>query len=59
MASVAVDEPLDVSPDLVSFPVPSVDIVRQNNDGKVRMFADDTDALKLAFTARGANDKPR
>ena len=52
------DEPLDVSPDSVSFLVPSVDIVRQDNDGRVKMFADNTDALKLAFTARGANDKP-
>ena len=59
MAPVAVDESLDVSPDSVSFLVPSVDIVRQDNDGRVRMFTDNTDALKLAFTAHGANDKPR
>ena len=59
MAPVAADESLDVSPGSVTFPVPVVNIVRQNNDGRVRMFTDDTDTLKLAFTARGANDKPR
>ena len=35
MAPVAVDEPLDISPDSGPFLVPSVDIVRQDNDGSI------------------------
>ena len=49
MAPVAADESLDVSPGSVTFPVPVVDIVRLNNDGRARMFTDDTDTLKTCF----------
>ena len=54
----SIGKPLDASPDSIPFPSPLVDIMKKNDDGRVKMFADDTDMLKLAFIAHGANDKP-